>query len=321
MQSSLPAKVVAFLNYLSVQKGYSPATLDAYTQDLTQFSLWLHDEGFDAEASFSSLEKRNIQKYIAHLHGIGQAKSSISRKLSTLRSFFKYLLLKHELSVNPMLGVRNPKQITKHPTSLNVDQVFALLTPALKQPSALAACLASRDLALLELLYGSGLRITEALSLDVQDFNPKNSFVRVFGKGSKERLAPLSDTSYQALLDWLRVRPVLVPASLAEPALFVGRQGKRLNRRQAARILDQAMQQAGLPQHLSPHGLRHSFATHLLEGGADLRDIQELLGHAKISTTQRYTHLSLDRLTQVYDNSHPRAKSVLSGLVEPQNDN
>ena len=162
-----------------------------------------------------------------------------------------------------------------------------------------------RDLALVEMLYGAGLRISEALSLNVKDLDLTAGMARVMGKGSKVRMAPLSETSIVCLQAWLQVRPLLAPAG--ETALFVGSRGKRLDRRQATRILETLRVEAGLPQHISPHMLRHSFATHLLEGGADLRAVQELLGHARLSTTQRYTHVTLDRLMRVYDRAHPRS--------------
>ena len=203
---------------------------------------------------------------------------------------------------------------------LNVDQVFDLLAD---RPSGSAAeegkhevsgtdgltadeLFHLRDMALLELLYGSGLRISEALGLDVGDLRPSTGHVLVTGKGGKDRIVPLSDTSMKVLSRWLAVRENVPPVH-GECAVFLGRRGKRLDRRQAARILDAHAEQAGIQQHISPHDLRHSFATHLLEGGADLRAVQELLGHSRISTTQRYTHLNLDALTRIYDESHPLA--------------
>lgn len=196
---------------------------------------------------------------------------------------------------------------------LNVDQVFSLLdekpagTRAAAAPgNALTAdeIFLLRDKALLELLYGSGLRISEALGLDVNDIRPESGHVQVMGKGSKERIVPLSDTCMTALSRWLAVRDEVPPVH-GERAAFLGRRGKRLDRRQAARILEERAKETGIPQHISPHDLRHSFATHLLEGGADLRAVQELLGHSRISTTQRYTHLNMEALTRIYDAAHP----------------
>jgi integrase/recombinase XerC len=195
---------------------------------------------------------------------------------------------------------------------LNVDQTFALLN-AQKQNSAVsdaAPVLLCRDLALAELLYGSGLRISEALNLDVGQINLEEQVLRILGKGNKQRLAPLSDSSLKALRAWLEQRPALLKADDKDKknALFIGARGGRLNRRQARRIIEKLCQRAGLAQAVSPHALRHSFATHLLEAGADLRSVQELLGHARLTTTQRYTHLDLARLTAVYDKAHPKAR-------------
>ena len=236
----------------------------------------------------------------------------MARKLSALRSLFRHLLRLHKIEADPCAGIRNPKQDQRHPAMLNVDQVFSLLDEkkdGAERPDASDALSADevfrlRDMALLELLYGSGLRISEALGLDVNDIRPSTMHVRVMGKGSKERIVPLSDTCAVALTRWFAVRDSVPPVH-GERAAFLGRRGKRLDRRQAARILEAHAKEAGIVQHLSPHDLRHSFATHMLEGGADLRAVQELLGHSRISTTQRYTHLNLDALTRIYDASHP----------------
>jgi integrase/recombinase XerC len=192
---------------------------------------------------------------------------------------------------------------------LNVDQVFGLLDARPKPSDALkgrGGVLLTRDLALAELLYGSGLRISEALGLNADRMNVRLGHVRVLGKGGKERLAPLSDTSREALDAWLAVRARL--AAPSERALFVGSRGGRLDRRTAARAVEALCLRAGLPQVVSPHALRHSFATHLLASGADLRSVQELLGHARLTTTQRYTHLDLTRLMRVYDSAHPKGE-------------
>lgn len=316
---SLPAPAEGFLDWAGLQKGYSPATLVAYRQDLLQFEKWLQGKGLSLNHP-EFIEKAQVQGFSAYLFKEGIARSSIARKLSALRSLFRFLMRIHGLPNNPARQVRNPKQHLRHPEVLNVDQIFSLLDEAAEESGNAAGLEAGasnlrsqdkkqaahcRNMALTELLYGSGLRISEALSLNIQDMRPETGTVRVIGKGSKERLAPLSDTCIRSMRLWLEVRSLLAPQN--EPALFVGNRGKRLNRRQAARILDELGASAGLPQHISPHMLRHSFATHLLEGGADLRAVQELLGHARLSTTQRYTHVTLARLMQVYDKAHPRS--------------
>ncbi len=325
----LPHDVEQFLIWMTDQKGFSPATVLAYRTDLIQFEDWLRREQLTL-ARPGELEKYHFQDYSAFLFREGQARSSIGRKLSSLRSLFRYLMKMNKIDGNPAKLVRNPKREIRHPAALNVDQMFELLDEASVESGGTTGLQGSqqiaelppdrehaqrtRDLALAELLYGSGLRITEALSLDVKDVDPGSGFVLVMGKGSKERIAPLSDTSVRALFLWLRVRTLV--ASPEERALFVGNRGRRLNRRQAARILDTLRQSAGLPQHLSPHTLRHTFATHMLESGADLRSVQELLGHASLSTTQRYTHITLDHLMRVYDKAHPRSSTRGQGETE-----
>lgn len=321
---TLPDLPALFLTWLDYQKGASPATISAYTNDLT------HAEAFFCTQNLSlgrpaEIDKRNISAFVATLYKEGLAKSSLARKLSALRAYFRYLLQNRHITENPMLGFKNPKQDIRHPRFLNVDQAFALLdTPPDAQtptspptsPASLASFealgpLALRDKALLELLYGSGLRISEALDLNAADIHPQEGVIRVLGKGNKQRLAPLSDTSVLALQAWLEARSAFLlslpkPTSHREKALFVGARGARLQRRQATRIVAEAATRAGIHSPLSPHDLRHSFATHILEAGADLRTVQELLGHSRISTTQRYTHLDISTLTQVYDHAHPK---------------
>lgn len=301
----LPDCAAAFLAWLEFQKGASPATVAAYGRDLLDFELFLRREGAGL-ADPGGVTKRHVQGFSASLFHQGVARSTTARKLSALRALFRHLLRGRKIAVDPCRGVRNPRQEQRHPAMLNVDQVFDLLTDVPPFPPASPDdAIRTRDRALLELLYGSGLRISEALGLDTDDYVPGDRALKVWGKGSKERLAPLSDTSRAALNAWLAARSTL--AGPDEQALFVGRRGARLNRRQAARIVEEAAVLTGIPQHISPHDLRHSYATHLLEGGADLRSVQELLGHSRISTTQRYTHLNLDTLTRVYDAAHPLA--------------
>ncbi len=308
----LPDRAAAFLAWLEFQKGASPATVRAYGTDLMEFEHFLNEQGATLNQP-DSVTKRHVQAFSASLFRAGVARSSTARKLSALRSLFRYLQRGRQISVDPCAGVRNPRQEHRHPAMLNVDQMFSLLSSAPSEhpdqpPQSAEELLRLRDKALLELLYGSGLRISEALGLNAKDcpaLDLPGASIRVMGKGSKQRLALLSDTCRTALAAWLEARPRL--AARGETALFVGRRGARLNRRQAARIVEESSILAGIAQHVSPHELRHSYATHLLEGGADLRSVQELLGHSRISTTQRYTHLNLDSLTRIYDAAHPFA--------------
>ena len=305
--------VDAFLVWMEVQKGASPATLKAYGSDLAQLAEFLRGQDADLGKP-ETVTKRHIQAYLAWLFRLGDAKSSMARKLAAARSYFRFQQRSKSVTENVAAQVRNPRQEKRHPRALNVDETFALLDTAQKpgqtqgQPaadSAEAERMLCRDLALAELLYGSGLRISEALGLDIDDVQLSSRVLRVMGKGSRQRLAPLSDTSCDSLKSWLDERPLM--AQPDEPALFVGARGSRLNRREAARIVERLCRRAGLDFTVSPHSLRHSFATHLLTAGADLRSVQELLGHSRLTTTQRYTQVSLEHLMEAYDKAHPKA--------------
>ncbi|MGE4553227.1 MAG: tyrosine recombinase XerC [Desulfovibrionaceae bacterium] len=299
-EAALPEICRGWLAWLAAEKGYSPATVRAYATDLAEFQAFLARRG-GGLAAYADVTRDQVRGLLAELHRRGVKKSSVARKLSSLRGFFGWLM-KHRLAeADPTAGVRNPRQEQRRPRLLNVDQALALMdahvTP---DPAGL------RDLALAELLYGSGLRISEALGLDVEHVEPGSGFVRVLGKGSKQRLAPLSDPARARLARWLEQREAMAPAP-EERALFLGARGGRLDRRQARRIIERLAVAAGLPTDVHPHMLRHSFATHLLEAGADLRDVQELLGHERIVTTTRYTHLDMAHLMRVYDKAHPRS--------------
>lgn len=300
-----PATVMAFLDFLAVQKGYSPATVAAYGEDLEQFEAYLAGRGLGL-AQPAAITREPVRGFLAELHRRREAKTSMGRKLSTLRGFFRYLRQKKLVDGDPVAGLKNPKPEKRQPRALNVDEAVALVTPKPGSPEADGSIAACRDLALAELLYGSGLRVSEAVGLDLDDLDLSQGVARVFGKGAKERLSPLSDAARVRLREYLRRRGELNPVP-SEQALFLGPRGGRLNRRQAARILEAMGQDAAIAQHVHPHMLRHSFATHLLESGADLRDVQELLGHAHLTTTTRYTHLELARIMRVYDKAHPRS--------------
>ena len=307
----VPECVDDYLTYLEVLKGYSPATIDAYGNDLLQFQHVLQARNISLDAP-ETISRPHVLAFLADLHRQGVGKSSVARKLSSLRGFFRYLIRQKILTHDPCTGVHNPRQPHPQPVFLNVDQAFSLLEAEVDPgPKGL------RDLALGELLYGSGLRISEALGLDAHDFDPAKQTLRIVGKGNAERVAPLTRISIQRLQKYLEQRSFFHPAA-SEPALFLGMRGKRLQRRQANRIIDSLAALAGLPQHISPHALRHSFASHLLSSGADLRSVQELLGHARLSTTQRYTHLQLNELMRVYDSAHPRSRDQRSEEISPE---
>lgn len=300
--SIAPANVVAeFVEYLRAYKGYSKATVQAYQKDIFQLKEYL-EQICNLELLSAEIDTNVLESFVAALYSRGISRSSIARKLAAIRGFFKFCVRSGFQSANQAVNVPNPRQEHRHPPALNVDEAFAMLdfAHATADP---AIC--ARDLALAELLYGSGLRISEALALNIEDTG--EDIIRVMGKGSKERLCPLSDTSRESLSIWLALRDRI--ALEGENAVFVGKRGKRMNRREAARIVDRLAAEAGIGRHVSPHSLRHSFATHLLAAGADLRSVQELLGHKRITTTERYTHLAIEHMLDVYDAAHPRART------------
>lgn len=296
----LPELARGFLAFLEVEKGYSPATVAAYASDLAQFEVHLARRGRSL-AACGAITREDATAFLAELHRQRQKKSSMARKLSTLRSFFRYLLRHQFLKKSPLAGLRNPRQEQRQPRALNVDEAVAVMEARTQLTH-----IDLRDLALAELLYGSGLRVSEALSLTVDDVRTDRGFVRVRGKGNKERLAPLSEAARDRLLDYLPERSAFGPKD-GEAALFLGARGGPLSRREAQRIVARLAAQAGIGQSVHPHTLRHSFASHLLQAGADLRSVQELLGHSRLSTTERYTHLDLKRIMEVYDKAHPHA--------------
>lgn len=286
--------------HLALERGYAEATLAAYGRDLLQFESFLRDKGKNPGKP-NAVPRDVVRGFLAELHRRGVKRSSVARKLASLRAYFRFLMRRDVIKASPCAGVSNPKQDIRHPKVLNVDQALGLVDASSgPDPRTL------RDMALVELLYGSGLRISEAVGLDLNDVDLGQGVTRVLGKGNKERLAPLTQASVDRLRRYLEHRGAFGPEP-REQAIFLGLRGKRMNRREANRIVDKLAAQAGIAQHISPHVLRHSFGTHMLQSGADLRSVQELLGHARLSTTQRYTHLDLARIVQVYDQSHPLA--------------
>ncbi|THB64471.1 MAG: tyrosine recombinase XerC [Desulfovibrio sp.] len=303
--NAFPDPVRAFLERLELERDYSRATLDSYSRDIAQFETFLASRALSL-ASPEKVAPEQIRGYMADLHRRGLKKRSMARKLSALRSLFRFLLAKGFVSTDPTVGIPTPKLDKTTPRHVNVDQAFSMLDSKAPADRDEPAAVELRDLALAELLYGSGLRISEALGLNVLDADPSSGTVRVMGKGRKERLAVLSDAAKTALAAYLKQRGELDPQG-REPALFLGVRGGRLNRRQAQRIIAKLAEAAGLPQSVSPHMLRHSFATHMLDSGADLRSVQEFLGHERLSTTTIYTHTSLQKVVEAYDKAHPKA--------------
>jgi len=282
-----------FVDFLKAEQGVSPHTLRAYTQDLNEFSAFLNEEPED-------IDYLDIRSYIATLHHRDLKKSSISRKLATIRSYFKYLHREGYVKKNPAKLVSSPKVPKTLPRFLVIDETFSLMDTPKGE-----TFIPTRDKAMLELLYSSGLRVSELTSLDVVDLDIKESLVRVKGKGRKERIVPIGSKAMEAIQNYL---PERISLKKKSPALLLNNRGGRLTQRSVLRILVAYSRMINLKGEISPHTLRHTFATHLLHEGADLRSIQELLGHSSLSTTQKYTHVDIRHLTEVYDKAHPMAR-------------
>jgi len=303
--------VAGFLAYLQDQRRVSTQTLRAYASDLTQFRALLAERHGDRLPGPEAIDALAIRGFVARLHNGGLAKSSVARKLSAVRSFLSHAVRSGVIDVSPAEGIPTPKQPKLLPKNLTVDEVFTLLDSIGGDDVA-----SRRDKALLEFLYATGLRVGELASLDLDDVDHAGGLVRVLGKGNKERIVPFGRKAQASLLTWLSASEPLRQGRGDANALFLNLRGTRLTDRSARRILDRRMREAALAAHISPHALRHTFATHMLGAGADLRAIQELLGHASLSTTQRYTHVGVEALMAVYDKAHPRAHRKKSSRVE-----
>jgi integrase/recombinase XerC len=286
-----------FLHHLQTERRLSANTRLHYRRDLGELLGWCELAGI---SRWDDLETRHVRQYAAQCHRRGLNGRSIQRRLSALRTFFSYLLREHAVQHNPGLDVRAPRSEQHLPDTLNVDAVNHLLTTGSDDTLGL------RDHAMLELLYSSGLRLAELVALDLGDVDFSERVVRVTGKGAKTRVIPVGSKAVIALQAWLKVRPRQQAAG--ETALFTSRNGKRLGHRAVQQRVKQWARRKGIPGDLHPHTLRHSFASHVLESSGDLRAVQELLGHADISTTQVYTHLDFQHLARVYDAAHPRAR-------------
>jgi integrase/recombinase XerC len=283
----------SFINYLKNERNFSPYTIISYRRDLSFFQDFIKKRVPDRAAAREYLRALEQKRY---------SRRSIARKLSSVRSFFRYLMREKLIKENPFQNLLTPKLPKKLPNFLYPEEITALL----ETPSKTTAT-GRRDRALLEVIYGTGLRVTELAGIDLPDVDFKEQEVRVLGKGGKERIVLFGSHAQLALRDYLdHARPKML-GDQKSTALFVGRRSQRLSPRQIERLVRAYARRAGITKKVSPHTLRHSFATHLLAGGADLRMVQELLGHVSLSTTQVYTHVTKERLKQVYDSSHPRA--------------
>ena len=300
MDAAQLAWVERFLKHLSHERQLSPHTHKNYQRDLNNLQRYCDEQSI---TEWSQLDSHRVRGYVAWRHRKGLSGSSLQRELSAIRAFFNYLIRENQLFSNPAQGISAPKTGRKLPKTLDVDEVKQLLDGPASDSEDL---LILRDLTMMELMYSSGLRLAELVELDMDGLDLANASVRVTGKGSKTRELPVGSKAIESLHEWLKSRPTI--AKPDEPALFVGKQGKRLTPRAVQkRIKEQGIKQ-GLMANVHPHRLRHSFASHMLESSHDLRAVQELLGHADISTTQIYTHLDFQHLAEVYDKAHPRAR-------------
>lgn len=286
-----------FLDKLRYERQLSPHTLQAYQRDLQYLAEFLDSQSV---TDLKQIDEHHIRRFIAWRHRQGIQSKSLQRQLAAVRSFFNFLLIQGRLAYNPAKGVQAPKLARKLPVTLDVDQTGQLLEIKADDP------LAIRDKAILELFYSSGLRLSELVNLDLPDIDLRDAVVQVTGKGNKARRLPIGQKAIDALQNWLKRRKDFIQQD--QSALFISQRGTRLSARAIQqRLRDWAIKQ-GIDIHVHPHMLRHSFASHMLESSGDLRAVQELLGHADISTTQIYTHLDFQHLARVYDAAHPRAK-------------
>ncbi|MBC7463109.1 MAG: site-specific tyrosine recombinase XerD [Actinobacteria bacterium] len=297
----------AFLDYLRVEKGLAENSVNAYRRDLTRLSAYLAERGISAK----SLSSHDLRDFQTSLRVQRLSDASINRSMSAMRTFFKWLAVESKFA-DPTVDLEKSKQVRRLPKALSVQEMISLIEAAFQEGDAVSL----RDRALLELLYGTGGRVSEIVNLDLSDLHQfvsdglKVETVKLLGKGGKERIAPLGSYASKALQDYLtRTRPLLAQKSKKQTsALFLNQRGSRLSRQSAWRFVAAAAERAGLTQKVSPHVFRHSFATHLLDGGADIRVVQELLGHASVTTTQIYTLITIDKVRETYSLAHPRAR-------------
>ena len=286
-----------FLDYLAVEKGLAKNSLAAYSSDLRHFGHWLNDGGIELDA----VERIHIVKYFQFLRAAGISARSVARALAAIRGLFRFLVAERHLKKDPTENLENPKLWSNLPKSLQPSEVEALLAaPDRTKPDGL------RDAAMIELLYATGLRVSELIRVRLDEVVMDAGFLRTIGKGSKERIVPFGDAAKAVIVEYNeKGRPEL--DKYADPHLFLSRRGRPMTRQSFWMKIVRYAREAGIRSHISPHVLRHSFATHLLENGADLRSVQMMLGHSDISTTQIYTHVSRARLQRMYDEFHPRA--------------
>ncbi|MFN0054108.1 MAG: tyrosine recombinase XerC [Planctomycetales bacterium] len=305
MQSAIDA----FLKYLRIERNCSSLTIKSYHEDLASLLEYFHEFGGGLPAAPGQVTVAMLRGYVAYLHECDYARTTMARRLACLRSFFRYCCREGLAATNPAKALRTPRAGRRLPHFLSAEQVVQLLeAPPANQPMGL------RDRAILETLYSAGLRVAELASLNVESWDKDAGVLRVLGKGRKERFAPIGRHAAVALARWIELRePDPQAPAMQQTALFLNKRGRRLTTRSVGRLLEKYIRQTGLDKLTTPHTLRHSFATHLLDGGADLRSVQELLGHKSLTTTQIYTHVSNKRLRETYEKAHPHAAGRTKG--------
>jgi integrase/recombinase XerC len=286
--------VEKFINYLRVEKGSSSHTILNYSIDLEAFALFLGDK------DINTVDHLTLRRFLAEMRSKNYSKRTIARKLASLRTFFKFMYREGHIRINPITAISTPKLDKKLPVVLDEGKVGRLIDSTLSDDPA-----GLRDKAILETLYSTGIRVSELVGLDTGDIDHISGVIKVLGKGRKERISPIGDRASSAIRRYLGSRNEKKVRD--KNAVFLNKSGKRITDRSIRRIIDKHIKMASINEHISPHSLRHSFATHLLDRGADLRSVQELLGHMNLSTTQIYTHVTMDRLREAYDKAHPRA--------------
>jgi len=308
-EDEMKEDIESFLKYLAVEKGFSENTIAAYQNDLSQLASYVEEEATKRGMvpSWAGFSRQGMLGYLLNLKERNYAATTAARKVAAAKSFFIFMKDEGKIKDSPTQDVPSPRIGKSLPKPISISQARLLI----EQPSKLSTREAKRDKAMLELLYASGTRVSELMSLNLGDVDMEGGFVRCFGKGHKERIIPIYEQAALAVKEYVeQARPHLVH-SRDERALFLNRRGDRLTRQGFWQILKGYAKSANLEAGITPHTLRHSFATHMLSGGADLRSVQELLGHANISTTQVYTHLTTDHIRRSYEKSHPRAKSAV----------
>ncbi|MBE1446045.1 site-specific tyrosine recombinase XerD [Paenibacillus sp. OAS669] len=295
----------SFIHYLSVERQLAKNTLDSYERDIIQYLDFLENQDI---AALKDTKKIHISSYMMHLKRMGRAAATQSRSLVSIRAFYQYLVREHRMDHDPTMLMEMPKLEKRVPSVLTIEEVESLLdAPQTEVPNGL------RDKAMLEILYATGIRVSELISIDVENVNLEMGFLRCIGKASKERIIPLGAIASEYVGHYITAaRPKMLKQSQSEQALFLNHLGTRMTRQGFWKIIKRYAAETQIMKEITPHTLRHSFAAHLLENGADLRSVQEMLGHADISTTQIYTQVARGKMKDVYDNAHPRAKKALA---------